>query len=97
MRVPLSWLREYVDVPADATTDDVFAALVSVGFEEEEALGFEVTGPVVVGQVLDIVGGLGPALDAERGRAGDRAVDAHQLSSANSYGRSSSISSISWT
>ncbi|MBG0717720.1 phenylalanine--tRNA ligase subunit beta [Microbacterium sp. 2C] len=52
MRVPLSWLREYVDVPADATTDDVFAALVSVGFEEEEALGFEVTGPVVVGQVL---------------------------------------------
>lgn len=52
MRVPLSWLREYVDVPADATTDDIFAALVSMGFEEEEALSFEVTGPVVVGQVL---------------------------------------------
>jgi len=52
MRVPLSWLREYVDVPADATTDDVFAALVSVGFEEEETVGFEVSGPVVVGQVL---------------------------------------------
>ncbi len=52
MRVPLSWLREYVDVPADATTDDVFAALVSVGFEEEEAISFEISGPVVVGQVL---------------------------------------------
>ena len=52
MRVPLSWLREYVDVPADASVDDVFEALVSVGFEEEEALSFEVTGPVVVGQVL---------------------------------------------
>ena len=52
MRVPLSWLREYVDVPADATTDDVFAALVSVGFEEEETVGFDVSGPVVVGQVL---------------------------------------------
>ncbi|WP_221585632.1 phenylalanine--tRNA ligase subunit beta [Microbacterium sp. G2-8] len=52
MRVPLSWLREFVEVPADATTDDVFASLVSVGFEEEEALGFDVTGPVVVGQVL---------------------------------------------
>ncbi|MBN9178254.1 MAG: phenylalanine--tRNA ligase subunit beta [Microbacterium sp.] len=52
MRVPLSWLREYVDLPAEATTDDVFAALVSVGFEEEEALGFAVTGPVVVGEVL---------------------------------------------
>ncbi|WP_336625671.1 MULTISPECIES: phenylalanine--tRNA ligase subunit beta [unclassified Microbacterium] len=52
MRVPLSWLREYVDIPADASVDDVFEALVSVGFEEEEALSFEVTGPVVVGQVL---------------------------------------------
>ncbi|WP_336632436.1 MULTISPECIES: phenylalanine--tRNA ligase subunit beta [unclassified Microbacterium] len=52
MRVPLSWLREYVELPEDATTDDVFAALVSVGFEEEEAIGFGLTGPVVVGQVL---------------------------------------------
>ena len=52
MRVPLSWLREYVDVAADATAEDVFAALVSVGFEEEELHGFEISGPVVVGQVL---------------------------------------------
>lgn len=52
MRVPLSWLREHVDLPADATTDDVFAALVSVGFEEEDVIRFEVTGPVVVGQVI---------------------------------------------
>jgi phenylalanyl-tRNA synthetase beta chain len=52
MRVPLSWLREYVDVAADATAEDVFAALVSVGFEEEELHGFELSGPVVVGQVL---------------------------------------------
>jgi len=52
MRVPLSWLREFVALPADATTDDVFAALVAVGFEEEEAIGFDLTGPVVVGQVL---------------------------------------------
>ncbi|PZU29702.1 MAG: phenylalanine--tRNA ligase subunit beta, partial [Microbacterium sp.] len=54
MRVPLSWLREYVDVPADASVDDVFEALVSVGFEEEEVIrpGDELTGPIVVGQVL---------------------------------------------
>lgn len=52
MRVPLSWLREYVDVAADATAEDVFAALVSVGFEEEEIHRFEISGPVVVGQVL---------------------------------------------
>lgn len=53
MRVPLSWLREYVDVPADASPDDVLAALVSVGFEEEDVHRFDVTGPVVVGQVLE--------------------------------------------
>ena len=52
MRIPLSWLREFVEVPEQTTTDDVFASLVSVGFEEEESLGFDVTGPVVVGQVL---------------------------------------------
>nr|MBS1900189.1 phenylalanine--tRNA ligase subunit beta [Actinomycetota bacterium] len=52
MRVPLSWLREYVDVADSATPDDVFAALVSVGFEEEELHGFGISGPVVVGQVL---------------------------------------------
>lgn len=52
MRVPLSWLREYVDVAEGTTPDDVFAALVSVGFEEEELHEFGISGPVVVGQVL---------------------------------------------
>ncbi|MGL3151197.1 phenylalanine--tRNA ligase subunit beta [Microbacterium sp. A82] len=52
MRVPLSWLREYVDVAPDATPEDVLETLVSVGFEEEEIHGFEISGPVVVGQVL---------------------------------------------
>jgi phenylalanyl-tRNA synthetase beta chain len=53
MRVPLSWLAEYVDLPGDATPDSVMAELVKVGFEEEAAHGFDVTGPVVVGQVLE--------------------------------------------
>ncbi|GGH50572.1 phenylalanine--tRNA ligase subunit beta [Microbacterium album] len=52
MRVPLSWLREYVDVPTEATPEDILAALVSVGFEEEEVIRFELSGPVVVGRVL---------------------------------------------
>ncbi|WP_353115821.1 phenylalanine--tRNA ligase subunit beta [Microbacterium sp.] len=52
MRVPLSWLREYVDVAPDATPEDVLAALVTVGFEEEDIHRFEISGPVVVGQVL---------------------------------------------
>ncbi len=52
MRVPLSWLGEFVDVPAGTTAEDVLASLVSVGFEEEDVHRAEVTGPVVVGQVL---------------------------------------------
>ena len=55
MRVPLSWLREFVEVPQDATPEDVFAALVSVGFEEEEVISFDLTGPIVVGKVLEFV------------------------------------------
>lgn len=52
MRVPLSWLREVVDVPADASPDDVHAALVRVGLEEEDVHSFDLTGPIVVGTVL---------------------------------------------
>jgi phenylalanyl-tRNA synthetase beta chain len=57
VRIPLSWLREFAQVPADATAEDVMAELVKVGFEEEavhrptDAL----RGPVVVGQVLSLV------------------------------------------
>ncbi|OSP10467.1 phenylalanine--tRNA ligase subunit beta [Microbacterium sp. LEMMJ01] len=54
MRVPLSWLREYVDLAADATPEDVLAALVTVGFEEEDVHRFDITGPVVVGQVVSL-------------------------------------------
>jgi phenylalanyl-tRNA synthetase beta chain len=53
MRVPASWLRQYVDVPASATAGDILASLVAVGFEEEDVHTFGVSGPVVVGQVLE--------------------------------------------
>jgi phenylalanyl-tRNA synthetase beta chain len=55
MRVPVSWLGEYVDLPEAVTAEHLHAALVRVGFEEEAEHGFGVTGPVVVGQVLDLV------------------------------------------
>ncbi|WP_043447587.1 phenylalanine--tRNA ligase subunit beta [Arthrobacter sp. L77] len=57
MRIPLSWLREYAAVPADATAEDVMAELVKVGLEEEDVHRptDELTGPIVVGQVLSIV------------------------------------------
>jgi phenylalanyl-tRNA synthetase beta chain len=57
VRIPLSWLREFAQIPAGATAEDVMADLVKVGFEEEavhrptDAL----RGPVVVGQVLSLV------------------------------------------
>lgn len=54
MRVPLSWLREYVDLATDATPEDVLAAMVTVGFEEEDVHRFDITGPVVVGQVVSL-------------------------------------------
>ena len=53
MRVPVSWLREFVDVPASITPDELHAALVRVGLEEEDHHGFELEGPIVVGQVLE--------------------------------------------
>lgn len=55
MRVPLSWLGEYVDLEPGTTAEDVHAALVSVGLEEEEIHSFEISGPVVVGEVLDFI------------------------------------------
>ncbi|MER6270423.1 phenylalanine--tRNA ligase subunit beta [Streptomyces sp900105755] len=56
MRVPLSWLREYVDLPATETGRDVQAKLISGGLEVEtvEQLGEGLKGPLVVGQVLTI-------------------------------------------
>ena len=54
MRVPLDWLREYVDVPAGATAEEVAADLVRVGLEEEAFHTGGVTGPLVVGRVLTL-------------------------------------------
>ncbi|MBW5422214.1 phenylalanine--tRNA ligase subunit beta [Streptomyces sp. BG9H] len=56
MRVPLSWLREYVDLPATETGRDVQAKLIEVGLEVEtvEQLGGGLKGPLVVGKVLTI-------------------------------------------
>ncbi|MBO0653419.1 phenylalanine--tRNA ligase subunit beta [Streptomyces triculaminicus] len=56
MRAPLSWLREYVDLPAGETGRDVQAKLIAAGLEVErvEQLGADIKGPLVVGKVLTI-------------------------------------------
>jgi phenylalanyl-tRNA synthetase beta chain len=54
MRVLVSWLREYVDVPADAAVLE--EALVRLGIEVEDVvdLSSTVDGPLVVGRVVSI-------------------------------------------
>jgi phenylalanyl-tRNA synthetase beta chain len=55
MRVPLSWLAEYVELTPGTTPEDVHAALVRVGLEEEDIHRVELSGPIVVGEVLEFV------------------------------------------
>jgi len=55
MRAPLSWLREYVEGVPVATGREVAAALVRIGLEEEDLHGGDITGPLVVGRVLELV------------------------------------------
>ncbi len=53
MRAPLTWLAEYTDLAPGARGADVAASRVSVGLEEEDLHGGDITGPVVVGRVLE--------------------------------------------
>jgi phenylalanyl-tRNA synthetase beta chain len=53
VRIPASQLREWVALPADATPEHLHEALVSVGFEEEDVHPKEISGPIVVGEVLE--------------------------------------------
>ncbi|CAB4630422.1 unannotated protein [freshwater metagenome] len=53
MRIPASQLREWVALPDDATAEHLHEALVSVGFEEEDVHPNEISGPIVVGEVLE--------------------------------------------
>lgn len=53
MKVPLSWLAEFVELGEHQTPQDVMAQLVRIGLEEEGAHGGELKGPIVVGEVLE--------------------------------------------
>ncbi|MFT3871969.1 MAG: phenylalanine--tRNA ligase subunit beta [Nocardioides sp.] len=54
MKAPLSWMREYVDLPADVPTDELAHRLTALGLKLEalERPGHDVSGPLVVGRVL---------------------------------------------
>ncbi|HEU5037190.1 MAG TPA: phenylalanine--tRNA ligase subunit beta [Nocardioides sp.] len=54
MKAPVSWIREYVDLPADVTTEELTRRLTALGLKLEaiESAGAGITGPLVVGRVL---------------------------------------------
>ena len=54
-RIPLTWLGEHVELPATVSALDVATDLSRVGLEEEALFGAQVTGPLVVGRVLELV------------------------------------------
>ena len=56
MKVSLSWLREYVELPAELSAEDLESALIGLGLEVESIVDQAATvkGDLVVGRVLEI-------------------------------------------
>lgn len=54
-RIPLTWLGEHVELPAGLTAEQLAADLVRVGLEEEAVHPAAVSGPLVVGKVVERV------------------------------------------
>ena len=56
MRAPLSWIREFVDIPANITSEEIANGLIRVGFEVEEIIqaGSDLTGPLKFAKVLTV-------------------------------------------
>ena len=55
MRVPVSWLREYVDLPDDLSTADLADRLTMLDLKLEEIISSGISGPLTVGRVLTLV------------------------------------------
>jgi len=56
MRAPLSWLKEFVDIPESVTPEQISDGLIRVGFEVEEIIkqGADLKGPLKFAKVLSI-------------------------------------------
>ena len=56
MKLPLSWLSEFVSLPKSITVEEIAEAFVKVGFEVEgiDNPAANVKGPLLVGKVLEI-------------------------------------------
>jgi phenylalanyl-tRNA synthetase beta chain len=57
VRAPLSWIREYVDLPDGVTAPDLAQRLTALGLKLEALHnpGAEIAGPLVVGRVLSAI------------------------------------------
>lgn len=55
MRVPVSWLRDFVDLPGDLDAGELADRLTALGLKLEtlESTGSDVSGPLVVGVVVE--------------------------------------------
>ncbi|OZG58268.1 phenylalanine--tRNA ligase subunit beta [Bifidobacterium tissieri] len=51
--IDIDWLKDHVEIPEDLTYEQLAKDLVRVGLEEEEIHQSQVTGPIVVGYVVD--------------------------------------------
>ena len=51
--IDIDWLKDHVEVPEGLTYEQLAKDLVKVGLEEEEIHSSQVTGPIVVGYVVD--------------------------------------------
>ena len=56
MRAPLSWIKEFVEIPKEITPEQIAEALIRVGFEVEEIIkqGADLIGPLKFAKVLSI-------------------------------------------
>ena len=56
MRAPLSWIREFVEIPKNISVDQIAEGLIRVGFEVEEIIesGAGLAGPLKFAKVLTI-------------------------------------------
>ncbi|MDQ6641277.1 MAG: phenylalanine--tRNA ligase subunit beta, partial [Actinomycetota bacterium] len=56
MKAPLSWIRDYVELPAEMSVEDLARRLTALGLKLEalEHPGVNIRGPLVVGRVLSM-------------------------------------------
>ena len=56
MRAPLSWIKEFVEIPDSITPEQISDGLIRVGFEVEEIIvqGADLTGPLVFAKALTL-------------------------------------------